>query len=57
MFRARNAHGPEQRGEGVGEAAKLLGFSKKPLLGLRDLRDARIQSSPNCLEFEGYKGR
>lgn len=42
MLRARNAHGPERRGEGVREAAKLLGFSKKPLLGLRDLRDDRI---------------
>lgn len=28
--------------EGMGEAAKLLGFSEKPLLGLGDLSDDRI---------------
>lgn len=41
MLRARNVHEPEKR-EVVGEAVKLLGFSKKPLVGLRDLRDDRI---------------
>lgn len=42
MLTARNSHGPEWRGKGGGEAAKLLGFSKKPLLGLGDLIDDRI---------------